>query len=116
MFQPCHGRAPGIVGKGTANPVAIILSGAMLLDWLADRHDDQRCRTAALAVRDAVARVLATGPRTPTLGGSNSISESPPQAWPQSPRHRSRPDPHPTGTPKEAGNGSDDRYEAALDQ
>src|SRR5262249_55164459 len=38
VFQPCHGTAPDIMGKGLANPTAMILSAALLLDWLADRH------------------------------------------------------------------------------
>ncbi|MFC4003869.1 isocitrate/isopropylmalate dehydrogenase family protein [Prauserella oleivorans] len=75
VFQPCHGSAPDIAGQGNANPVATILSGAMLLDWIADRHDDTTCRTAAAAVRDAVASVLAQGPKTPDLGGTASTSE-----------------------------------------
>ena len=39
VFQPCHGTAPDIMGKGLANPTAMILSTALMLDWLADRHD-----------------------------------------------------------------------------
>src|SRR6201991_5227737 len=38
VFQPCHGTAPDIMGKGLANPAAMILSAAMMLDWLADPH------------------------------------------------------------------------------
>src|SRR5258707_6004463 len=37
VFQPCHGTAPDIMGKGLANPTAMILSAALMLDWLADR-------------------------------------------------------------------------------
>ncbi|MFJ4207977.1 isocitrate/isopropylmalate dehydrogenase family protein [Paenarthrobacter sp. NPDC089675] len=75
VFQPSHGSAPDIAGLGTANPIATILSGAMLLDWLAERHDDERCQHAAGAIRSAVARVLESGPRTPDLGGTNSTAE-----------------------------------------
>ena len=39
VFQPCHGTAPDIMGQGKANPTAMILSAAMMLDWLADKHD-----------------------------------------------------------------------------
>jgi len=50
VFQPCHGTAPDIMGQGKANPTAMILSAAMMLDWLADKHDvpaaeDQRARS-----------------------------------------------------------------------
>jgi tartrate dehydrogenase/decarboxylase/D-malate dehydrogenase len=63
MFEPVHGSAPDIAGKGIANPLAAILSAGMLLDHL------QRPR-AAERVRRAVAAVLAAGhPRTPDLGG-----------------------------------------------
>lgn len=70
VFQPSHGTAPDIAGKGIANPVATILSAAMLLDWLADRNHDDRCAKAAASVREATASVLASGPRTADLGGS----------------------------------------------
>jgi 3-isopropylmalate dehydrogenase len=75
MFQPSHGTAPDIAGRGLANPVAAILSGAMLLDWLADRHSDAGCRAAAAAIEAAVGAVLATGPRTRDLGGGAGIQE-----------------------------------------
>ena len=41
MFQPAHGSAPTIAGKNIANPVATILSGAMMLDWLGQKHEDE---------------------------------------------------------------------------
>jgi len=63
MFEPVHGSAPDIAGKGIANPIAAILSTAMLLDHLGTAGP-------ADAIRRAVARVLAApGPRTPDLGG-----------------------------------------------
>jgi isocitrate/isopropylmalate dehydrogenase len=64
MFEPVHGSAPDIAGKGIANPLAAILSGGMLLDHLG-------LTKSAAAVRKAVAAVLKAGkPRTPDLGGS----------------------------------------------
>jgi len=63
MFEPVHGSAPDIAGKGIANPIAAILSTAMLLDHLGTAGP-------ADAIRRAVARVLAApGPKTPDLGG-----------------------------------------------
>ncbi|QLH83336.1 isocitrate/isopropylmalate dehydrogenase family protein [Halosimplex pelagicum] len=62
LFEPVHGSAPDIAGQGIANPSAMILSAAMLLDHL-DYGDE------ATAVREAVEGVLADGPRTPDLGG-----------------------------------------------
>ncbi len=64
MFEPVHGSAPDIAGKGIANPLAAILSVGMMLDHL-------KLAKSALAVRQAVAAVLKAGkPRTPDLGGS----------------------------------------------
>jgi tartrate dehydrogenase/decarboxylase/D-malate dehydrogenase len=64
MFEPVHGSAPDIAGKGVANPLAAILSAGMLLDHLG-------LTESAAAVRRAVAAVLKAGrPRTPDLGGT----------------------------------------------
>jgi tartrate dehydrogenase/decarboxylase/D-malate dehydrogenase len=63
MFEPVHGSAPDIAGKGIANPLAAILSGGMMLEHLSLSH-------AAAAIHKAVAAVLKAGrPRTPDLGG-----------------------------------------------
>jgi 3-isopropylmalate dehydrogenase len=70
VFQPSHGTAPDIAGKGVANPIAAILSAAMLLDWLAERKADAACRAAGDAIRAAVGAVLKDGPRTRDLGGT----------------------------------------------
>jgi tartrate dehydrogenase/decarboxylase/D-malate dehydrogenase len=64
MFEPVHGSAPDIAGRGVANPLGAIWSGAMMLDHLGE-HD------AAAAILAAIERSLAAGgPRTPDLGGS----------------------------------------------
>jgi isocitrate dehydrogenase (NAD+) len=69
VFEPVHGSAPDIAGRGVANPLAMILSGAMLL-----RHVGEA--GAAGAVEAAVDRVLAAGEaRTPDLGGSSSTED-----------------------------------------
>ena len=76
VFQPSHGTAPDIAGKGIANPVAAILSGAMMLDWLADRRGAPGPRKAAALIERAVERYLAKGERLPTdLGGPAGTSE-----------------------------------------
>ncbi len=62
MFEPVHGSAPDIAGKGIANPIAAILSAAMLCDHL-------ELPTAAAAIRAAVERTLAAGNKTADLGG-----------------------------------------------
>jgi len=63
MFEPVHGSAPDIAGKGIANPVAAILSAAMMLDHLGHQPAGNR-------IRRAVERSLATGDHTPDLGGT----------------------------------------------
>jgi tartrate dehydrogenase/decarboxylase/D-malate dehydrogenase len=69
MFEPVHGSAPDIAGKGIVNPLAAILSAAMMLDHL-------EMTAAAREIEDAVAAVLAAGKvRTPDLGGSSSTEE-----------------------------------------
>ena len=63
MFEPVHGSAPDIAGRGIANPVAQIWSGAMMLEHLG-QHE------AAISVEKAIASVLEhSGPRTPDIGG-----------------------------------------------
>lgn len=75
LFQPAHGSAPDIAGQDEANPSAMILSAAMMLDWLADRHDSQPMRTAAGAIEDAVARGFAERRLRPIeLGGDQGTS------------------------------------------
>ena len=68
MFEPVHGSAPDIAGKGIANPVGAILSGAMMLEWL-------ELGEAAAAVRRAVEATLSQGAGTPDLGGRLSSGQ-----------------------------------------
>ncbi len=76
MFEPVHGSSPKHAGKDKVNPMAAILAGGMMLDWLGQQHGDDRCLAAAQAVEDAVAAVLADGkPLTYDLGGSAKLSE-----------------------------------------
>src|ERR1700750_1326044 len=51
VFQPCHGTAPDIMGQGKANPTAMILSAAMMLDWLAGKHQLDRAAEAAVKIQ-----------------------------------------------------------------
>lgn len=72
VFQPSHGSAPDIAGQGIANPIAMLLSAAMMLEWL----DDPQTILAAEALRGAVAEVLADPrQRTPDMGGKLSTSQ-----------------------------------------
>ena len=67
LFEPVHGSAPDIYGKNIANPVAMIWSGAMMLEFFAaDNPDAQK---AADCIMGAVEATLLNGPKTPDLGG-----------------------------------------------
>jgi 3-isopropylmalate dehydrogenase len=70
VFEPVHGSAPDIAGQGIANPLAMILSAAMML-----RHGLAR-ETEAAAVESAVDRALAGGLRTTDLGGTATTAET----------------------------------------
>ena len=71
LFEPVHGSAPDIAGRGIANPIAQIWSGAMMLEFLGhrDAHD---------AIMRAVEKVLDPGsgaPRTPDIGGKAKTAD-----------------------------------------
>ena len=68
LFEPVHGSAPDIAGKGIANPTAAVLSAAMMLDWLGEAH-------AAEDIRGAVDRTLAAGNLTPDIGGTLTTTQ-----------------------------------------
>ena len=61
LFQPCHGSAPDIAGQGKANPTATILSAALMLDWLAERHANPALAAGARRIEQAVDAVFASG-------------------------------------------------------
>ena len=76
VFQPCHGTAPDIVGQGKANPTAMILSAAMMLDWLADRHADASLADGARAIEAAVQAVFESGTVRPReMGGASGTAD-----------------------------------------
>jgi len=72
LYEPCHGSAPDIAGQGVANPLATILSVAMLLRYSLDASE------AAEAIEAAVSRVLDQGLRTPDIytEGTRKVSTS----------------------------------------
>jgi len=76
LFQSIHGSAPDIAGKGIVNPIAAILSGAMMFDWLGMKHKDPKATEVGRRIEKAVEAVLAKGQvRTPDLGGKNTTSQ-----------------------------------------
>src|SRR6201988_737912 len=75
VFQPCHGTAPDIMGQGKANPTGMILSAAMMLDWLADKHGLEGAAEASEKIERAVDKVYAGGIKPMEFGGSNGTAD-----------------------------------------
>jgi 3-isopropylmalate dehydrogenase len=76
VFQPAHGTAPDIAGQGIANPTAMILSAAMMLDWLGARGAGQAWADASEELTRAVDAAFAAGLRTPDIGGRDGTAEA----------------------------------------
>ncbi len=75
MFQPCHGTAPDIAGTGKANPTAMFLSAAMMLDWLGEQHGDDRLADAGQALEACTREAFASGSVRPfEFGGSDGTA------------------------------------------
>ena len=76
LFQPAHGSAPDIAGKGIANPTAMFLSAAMMLEWLGERHDSNGCRAAAQKLETAIETGFEAGKIQPMeFGGPHGTEE-----------------------------------------
>jgi 3-isopropylmalate dehydrogenase len=76
VFQPCHGTAPDIAGRGVANPTAMILSSAMMLDWLGERHDIPACTSAATELTQALESAFGDGDlRSFENGGTSGTAQ-----------------------------------------
>lgn len=76
VFQPCHGTAPDIMGQGKANPTGMILSAAMMLDWLAEKHGLESAAEAGETIERAVDQIYAGGGIKPMeFGGSNGTAD-----------------------------------------
>jgi 3-isopropylmalate dehydrogenase len=76
LFQPAHGSAPDIAGRGIANPTAMILSAAMMLEWLGHRHGVAACTDAAHLIDRVLERAYAERRIRPReFGGNQSTKE-----------------------------------------
>ncbi|MBD8656140.1 tartrate dehydrogenase [Oxalobacteraceae sp. CFBP 13730] len=73
LFEPVHGSAPDIYGKNIANPIAMIWSGAMMLEFLG--QGDANYTAAHDAMLGAIERCLVEGPRTPDMGGTANTTD-----------------------------------------
>jgi 3-isopropylmalate dehydrogenase len=75
MAQAAHGSAPDIAGRNIANPISLILSSAMLLEWYGEHRGKPAFSTAAKAIERAVSEAVAAHEVTPDAGGHLSTQE-----------------------------------------
>ena len=76
LFQPAHGTAPDIAGRNLANPTAMLLSAALMLDWLGERHALAACSDAAARLESAIEAGYRTGAVHPIeQGGRQTTTE-----------------------------------------
>jgi isocitrate dehydrogenase (NAD+) len=69
VFEAVHGSAPDIAGQDLANPLSLLMSSTMMLEYLAERRADAACAKAATRIQSAYDRALADGQKTRDLGG-----------------------------------------------
>lgn len=72
LFEPIHGSAPNRAGKHTANPISMILSAKMMLDWLGEKYSDQNCLKAGAAIENGMIYSLRSGQTVPDCGGNTT--------------------------------------------
>jgi 3-isopropylmalate dehydrogenase len=75
LFEPVHGAAFDIAGKGIANPSSFILSAKMMLEWLGAKHNDKKCLEVAQRLERAVFDVVKSGAKTQDIGGDKTTKE-----------------------------------------
>lgn len=76
VFQPCHGTAPDIAGQGKANPIAMFLSAAMMLEWLGRKHGSDGPVKAGALIRAAVERALGADAILPMEQGGSAGTQA----------------------------------------
>ncbi len=69
LFEPIHGSAPNRAGKHTANPISMVLSAKMMLEWLGEKYNDKKCMQAGQAIENGVIYALRNGQTVPDCGG-----------------------------------------------
>jgi 3-isopropylmalate dehydrogenase len=72
LFEPIHGSAPNRAGKHTANPISMILSAKMMLDWFGEKYSDEKCLSAGKAIENGVIYALRNRQTVPDLGGKTT--------------------------------------------
>jgi len=72
LFEPIHGSAPNRAGKQTANPISMILSAKMMLEWLGEKYSDKKCLQAGAAIENGVVYALRNRQSVPDCGGTTT--------------------------------------------
>ena len=72
LFEPIHGSAPNRAGKHTANPISMILSAKLMLEWLGEKYNDKKCLQAGTAIENGVVYALKNGQTVPDCGGKTT--------------------------------------------
>jgi len=72
VFEPVHGCAPDIAGKGIANPLSMLFTTKMMLEWLGAKRQDPSCLAASKSLESAISAVTRSGVKTPDIGGNSS--------------------------------------------
>jgi len=75
VFEAVHGSAPDLAGQNKANPLALIMSGVMMLNHLAESRGDESCRAAGERIKTAYSEALAAGEKTTDIGGHLGTTE-----------------------------------------
>lgn len=75
VFEAVHGSAPNIAGQNIANPLALLMSAVMMLNYISDERDDPECRKVAVKIKGAYDRALEEGQKTRDLGGALGTRE-----------------------------------------
>lgn len=75
MAQAAHGSAPDIAGENIANPIGIILSTAMLFEWLSTQYRDKKLKEAAELIENSLRETVKAGIKMGDLGGQSSTSD-----------------------------------------
>ena len=72
LFEPIHGSAPNRAGKHTANPISMILSAKMMLEWLGEKYGDKKCLQAGAGIENGVVYALRNRQSVPDCGGTTT--------------------------------------------
>jgi 3-isopropylmalate dehydrogenase len=75
LFEPVHGCAPDIAGKGIANPLSMMFTMKTMLEWLGSKKSDSNCIEAAKLLESAVSAVTSSNIKTPDIGGKSKTAE-----------------------------------------